>query len=111
MPDPAKVPGLSRMEQLLFPVLVLGAMWLLLVRPQQKRAKAQRDLLSALQVGDQIVTVGGILGRITRLDDRELTIDSEGTELRLVRGAIGSRINPEEPTVAEDEAGPDSTSI
>ena len=82
-------------------------MYLLLIRPQQKRAKAQRDLLSALAVGDQIVTVGGIVGRITELTDRELTIRSENTELRLVRGAIGSRIDPALAEV-EDEAGPDS---
>lgn len=95
------------MEQLLFPVAIIGAMWLLLIRPQQKRAKAQRDLLSALQVGDQVVTVGGIVGRITELTDRELTIRSENTELRLVRGAIGSRIDPETPAEIED-ADPDS---
>lgn len=99
------------MEQLLFPVLVIGAMWLLLIRPQQKRAKAQRDLLSALQVGDQIVTVGGIVGRITELDDRELTIRSESTELRLVRGAVGSRIDPQAPAEVEDDSGPDSTIV
>ncbi len=96
------------MEQLLFPALIIGAMWLLLIRPQQKRAKAQRDLLSALEVGDQVVTVGGIVGRITELTDRELTIRSEGSDLRLVRGAIGSRIDPQAPAEDEDEAGPDS---
>lgn len=96
------------MEQLLFPALIMGAMWLLLIRPQQKRAKAQRDLLSALEVGDQVVTVGGIVGQITELTDRELTIRSEGSELRLVRGAIGSRVTPPDPAAVEDEAGPDS---
>ena len=99
------------MEQLLFPVLVLGAMYLLLIRPQQKRAKAQRDLLSALGVGDQIVTVGGIVGRITELTDRELTIRSENTELRLVRGAIGSRVDPPAAPEVGDDSGPDPTSI
>lgn len=99
------------MEQLLFPLAILGAMWLLLIRPQQKRAKAQRDLLSALEVGDQVVTVGGIVGRITELSDRELTIRSENSELRLVRGAIGSRIDPESPAQIEDDAGPDTTIV
>lgn len=111
MPEPAEGPVLSRMEQLLYPALVLGAMWLLLIRPQQKRAKAQRDLLSALQVGDQVVTVGGIVGRITELTDRELTIRSESTDLRLVRGAIGSKIEPQASPEVEDEAGPDSTIV
>ena len=96
------------MEQLLFPALVIGAMWLLLIRPQQKRAKAQRDLLAALEIGDQVVTVGGIVGHITELGDRELTIRTGGSELRLVRGAIGSRITPQAPGDVENEAGPES---
>ena len=97
--------------ELLFPALIIGAMWLLMIRPQQKRAKAQRDLLAALQIGDQVVTVGGIVGRITELTDRELTIRSESTELRLVRGAIGSRIDPQSPPEVEGESGPDSTIV
>ncbi|HUR48366.1 MAG TPA: preprotein translocase subunit YajC [Acidimicrobiales bacterium] len=99
------------MEQLLFPVAIIGAMWLLLIRPQQKRAKAQRDLLSALEVGDQVVTVGGIVGRITELTDRELIIRSENSELRLVRGAIGSRIDPSASAEVEGDAGPDSSIV
>lgn len=99
------------MEQLLFPVLIIGAMWLLMIRPQQKRAKAQRDLLAALAVGDQVVTVGGIVGRITELTDREVTIRTENSELRLVRGAIGSRIDPQAPPEVEDGAGPDTSIV
>ena len=99
------------MEQLLFPVLVLGAMWLLLIRPQQKRAKAQRDLLSALEVGDQVVTVGGIVGRIVELYERELVIETGNTQLKMVRGSIGSRIDPQNPAPVEDEAGPDSSPV
>lgn len=99
------------MEQLLFPVAIIGAMWLLLIRPQQKRAKAQRALLAALEVGDRVVTVGGIVGHITELTDRELTIRSENTEIRLVRGAIGSRLDPEPPAEAEDDAGPGSSIV
>lgn len=96
------------MEQLLFPVVIIGAMWLLLIRPQQKRAKAQRDLLQALEVGDRVVTVGGIVGQITELTDRELTIRTESSDLRLVRGAIGSRIDPQSASEVEDSTGPDS---
>lgn len=97
------------MEQLLFPVLVLGAMWLLLIRPQQKRAKAQRDLLSALEVGDQVVTVGGIVGRIVELYDRELVIETGNTQLKMVRGSIGSRIDPQNPPAVEGDNSPDTS--
>lgn len=96
------------MDALLFPLLVLGAMYFLLIRPQQKRTKAQRDLLAQLEVGDQIITVGGIVGHIVELHDRELVIESDSTRLRLVRGSIGSKVQPEAPTETEDLDGPDS---
>jgi preprotein translocase subunit YajC len=96
------------MDALLFPVLVLGAMWLLLIRPQQKRAKAQKALLANLEVGDQVITVGGIVGRIVDLHDREMVIETAGTQLRLVRGAIGSKIEPEAPTELESDPDPGS---
>lgn len=96
------------MDALLFPLLVLGAMYFLLIRPQQKRAKAQRDLLARLEVGDQIITVGGIVGHIVELHDRELVIESGTTRLRLVRGSVGSKIEPETASEIDDLDGPDS---
>jgi len=92
------------MDALLFPALVLGAMYFLLIRPQQKRAKTQRNLLAQLEVGDEVITVGGIIGRIVELHDRELVIESGSTQLRLVRGSIGSKIEPESSAEPEGSA-------
>lgn len=97
------------MDALLFPLLVLGAMYFLLIRPQQKRAKTQKDLLAGLEVGDQVITVGGIVGRIVELYDRELVVETSGTQLRMVRGAIGSKLDPASPPEAGESEDPGST--
>jgi preprotein translocase subunit YajC len=96
------------MDALLFPALVFGAIYFMLIRPQQKRAKTQRSLLAGLEVGDEIITVGGIIGRVVELHDRELVIESGITQLRLVRGSIGSKIEPESSAEIEGLDGPDS---
>ncbi|HVF33338.1 MAG TPA: preprotein translocase subunit YajC [Acidimicrobiales bacterium] len=77
----------------LLPLLVLlGIMYFLLIRPQQQRVKAQRALVSSLEVGDEVATIGGILGRILTIDDDEAMIETTpGTVLRVRRAAIAAR--------------------
>ncbi|OGT51079.1 MAG: preprotein translocase subunit YajC [Gammaproteobacteria bacterium RIFCSPHIGHO2_12_FULL_42_13] len=57
--------------------------YFLLIRPQSKRAKQQRQLLSSLSVGDEILTTGGIIGRITKLRDNYLAL-STGKEIEMI---------------------------
>jgi preprotein translocase subunit YajC len=76
--------------------LILVAMWLFLVRPQQQRVRAQRDLLASLSVGDEVVTAGGIIGRIVELDDKEARIEvAPGMTLTFLRAAISRRLTPD----------------
>ena len=73
-------------------LLLFVAMWFFTVRPQQQRLKAQRALIQALQPGDEVVTIGGLIGIIRRIDDNELTLDlGGGTNVRLARSAVSSR--------------------
>jgi len=71
-------------------VLMIGAFYLLLWRPQQKRMAMVRALQSTLTKGDDVLTTSGIYGRVVRLgdDDAELEI-APGTVIRVARGAIG----------------------
>lgn len=74
-------------------VILLGIMYFLLIRPQQQRVKAQRALVTSLGVGDEVATIGGILGRITSISDEFATIETTpGVSLRVRRGAIATRI-------------------
>lgn len=69
-----------------------GLFYLFLLRPQQRRAKAQQALISSLEVGDEIITTGGIYGTITAIDEDDGTVSIEvapGTEIRMLRAGIG----------------------
>jgi preprotein translocase subunit YajC len=80
--------------EVLFPLVLLGLMWLLLVRPQQQRVRRQRELVASVVVGDRVVTVGGIVGTIVGLDDEEARVEvAPGTVLTLLRPAISRRFD------------------
>jgi len=83
------------MELIFLPLLFL-AMWFVLIRPQQARVRAQRDLVASLQVGDRVVTAGGIVGTINVLDGGEVRLGvSPGVELTVLRGAVSGKLGPE----------------
>jgi preprotein translocase subunit YajC len=72
--------------------LMVAIFYFLLIRPQQRRARQQRDLVSSLDVGDEVVTIGGIYGRIEDLDDESVTLDvGGGTRIRFVKQAIARK--------------------
>ena len=96
--------------QLLFPILLVVLMYVLLVRPQQQRARRQRDLVSSLQIGAEVQTAGGLMGRIVGLDDELVRIEAApGVVLTFVRGAIARVVEVEEPPEEDAAAagGPD----
>jgi preprotein translocase subunit YajC len=77
-------------------------MWFLVLRPQQARLRAQRDLVSSLEAGDRVVTAGGVVGTLTVVGDTEVTLATRpGVELQVLRGAVSRRLDP--PTPATDE--------
>jgi preprotein translocase subunit YajC len=75
-------------------------MWMLFIRPQQRRMREHRALVSAVEVGDEIMTTSGLYGTVTAIDGDDLSVElAPGTVVRMVRGAIGRRIVDEpEPT-------------
>ena len=63
--------------------------YFLLIRPQSKRMKEQRQLVSSLAKGDEVVTAGGILGKITRLDETFIVVEvADNTELKFQRQSV-----------------------
>ena len=70
-------------------IAIFVVFYFLLIRPQQKKAKEAKAMLEALQKGDEVVTAGGILGRISKISDQYVTVEvAEKTELTVQRGAI-----------------------
>jgi len=97
--------GSSGVTFLISLVLLVAVFYFLLIRPQQRRMRAQRNLVTSLDVGDEVVTIGGMFGRITEMDDESATLEiSPGTRVRFVKQAIARRLNElDEMTEPEDE--------
>jgi preprotein translocase subunit YajC len=87
---------------------MFAVMYFLLIRPQQKKLKQQREMQAAVAVGDEVVTSGGMFGIVTAMDDADIWLEvSEGVDIRFARGAIlrVSRRAADEPDDAEGAGG------
>lgn len=77
-------------------LVIMGAFYFLLIRPQQKKQKAHTALISALKEGDEILTAGGILGKITGVSEHYVVVKiSENTEIKMQRASV-SQIVPKD---------------
>jgi preprotein translocase subunit YajC len=86
-------------------IIVIGFLliWLIVVRPQKKRQNQQQQMLQELNVGDEVLTAGGIYGTVSALDDDEVTVEiAPGTQVRVARRAIAG-ITRDEPEDEEPE--------
>jgi preprotein translocase subunit YajC len=83
---------------LLLPVLMIGVVYLMMIRPQQKKQKVWAQMLSDLKTGDRITTTGGIRGTIISIKDDALTIRvaPDGIKIEVVKSAIASVTTQEE---------------
>jgi preprotein translocase subunit YajC len=91
-------------------IIAFAFFWFFLIRPQRKRQMAASQMLKTLNVGDEVVTAGGIYGEVTSLleNDVMLRIDPE-LEMRVARKAIGGVIPREDDTGEPDEADAEPT--
>lgn len=96
---------------LFLPLLLMGGVfYFLLIRPQQKRARAQQALLSAVEPGDEVITTAGIYGVVTHLDEDEGTVEIEiapNTRIRMVKSGIARRVVDEDGGTFDDDDEPD----
>ncbi len=93
-------------------ILIGGAVYFVLIRPQQKRAKAQQALLRSVEVGDEVLTTAGVYGTIVDIDDETDVITLEiapGTQIRMVRAGIGRRITEDDEYEDYDEDEDDAS--
>ena len=86
--------------------LLGGLFYLFLIRPQQRRAKAQQALINSVEVGDEVITTSGIFGSITAVDDDEGTVTlriAPDTEIRLLRAGIGRLATADDALYDDDD--------
>ena len=88
-------------------VILVVLFYFMLIRPQRKRDKAEREMRSSISIGDEISTIGGFIGKVVNIKDDVLTIEtsSDRTKLRVYRWAIrGKEAAPTETVEAPKEA-------
>jgi preprotein translocase subunit YajC len=88
----------------IFFLVMLVFLYLLLIRPQRQQAKRHQDMLQNLDVGDEVITAGGIYGEVTEIDDErvQLEIDAD-VRIAVARRAIASKVTPEEAAAMAGE--------
>lgn len=84
-------------------VLIFLIMYFLLIRPQQKKMKEHQNMVSNLRRGDQVVTQGGLIGKVSKVkDENELEVEiAEGVKVRVVKSTITQVLSKTEPAKAE----------
>lgn len=84
-------------------ILIVVVFYFLLIRPQQKRQKAQRELVHSLDVGDRVVSIGGLYGTIENVDEDIIRVEiAPGTTITMAKQAINRRINEDDDEDSED---------
>ncbi|WP_417524195.1 preprotein translocase subunit YajC [Marinovum sp.] len=81
-------------------ILIFAIMYFLLIRPQQKKMKQHQNMVSALRRGDQVVTQGGLIGKVTKVKEEGNEIEVEiadGVKVRVVQNTIAQVLNKTEP--------------
>ncbi|MEL7212611.1 MAG: preprotein translocase subunit YajC [Pseudomonadota bacterium] len=80
-------------------ILIFAIMYFLLIRPQQKKVKEHQAMVSALRRGDQIVTQGGLIGKVVKVkEDNELEVElADGVKVRVVQSTVAQVLSKTEP--------------
>ena len=89
----------SMWSSIIMMALIIVVFWFFIIRPQRKKDKETAKMRSELQVGDEIVTIGGIIGIIVSMKEDSLVIEtgSDRSKIRLARWAISGKNTPAEP--------------
>ena len=81
----------SGLSALLFPIALIVVFYFLLIRPQQKKQKEHRHMVEALATGDEVVTGGGVLGKVTEIGEQFLTVQiADGVSVKVQRHTVAT---------------------
>lgn len=83
-------------------ILIFAIMYFLLIRPQQKKMKEHKSMVEALRRGDQVLTQGGIIGKVTHVnEDNTVVVEiADGVKVKIVKQTIAQVMNKTEPAAA-----------
>ena len=96
-------PGGGLFELLIMPIGLVAIFYFLLIRPQQQRAKKHSSMLTALKRGDTVVTSGGLVGKVNKVFDDEISLDlGENVKVRVIKTMVIEVRGKAEPVAAND---------
>ena len=76
-------------------IFIIGIFYILMIRPQQRQMKAHREAIAAVKKGDDVITGGGIRGRVTKVSDDEVEVEiAQGVKVRIVKSTITAVVSP-----------------
>jgi preprotein translocase subunit YajC len=86
-------------------LLIIPIFYFLMIRPQQRRMKAHRDMIAAVKKGDTVVTAGGLIGKVTKVNDAEVEVEvAASTKVRVVKSTLAEVRLPTSAKPANDSA-------
>ncbi|MEN3310579.1 MAG: preprotein translocase subunit YajC [Micromonosporaceae bacterium] len=103
--------GGSSALPLLFIILIIGAMYFLMIRPQQRRTRAMQSMQASLGPGDEVMTSSGIYGEVVEIDEAEGSILLEvapDVVMKFARGAVSRTVTPAQHETAEPDDAADA---
>jgi preprotein translocase subunit YajC len=92
----------SMLPSLLFPLLIFLIFYFLMIRPQSRKMKEQKAMIAALRRGDQVLTQGGIIGKVTKVgEDSVIEVEiADGVKVKVLRHTIATVMNKTEPALS-----------
>ena len=102
--------GGSNPMSLIMIVGMVALMYFMVLRPQKKRQKEEQDMRDSIQIGDEIVTIGGIMGRVVTVKDDSIVIETgtDRTKIKFLRSAIQTNQTANDRMAAEKKAAEDA---
>jgi len=93
-------------QMILLLVVMVGVMYFTMIRPQKKRQKEEQAMRDNISIGDEVTTIGGIMGRVVTVKEDSIIIETgaDRTKLRIIRTAVGVNNTSQEKAQAEQEA-------
>jgi preprotein translocase subunit YajC len=90
---------MSQIQQFIPLILIFAIMYFLLIRPQQKKAKEHANMVANVRRGDQIVTQGGIIGKVAKVkEDGEIEVEiADGVKVRVIKSTVATVTSKTEP--------------
>lgn len=98
--------GASQYSGIILMVVLVGVMYFMMIRPQKKRQKEEQEMRSSLEIGDDIITIGGIVGKVVTIREEDIVIEtgSDRNKMKIMRWAINTNLTKTEQHRKEVEA-------